>query len=29
VRHRIDEDKRTVTVLDVTHRSDIYHPHRF
>lgn len=28
VRYRINEEKRTVTVVDVAHRSDIYHPRR-
>jgi mRNA interferase RelE/StbE len=28
VRYRIDETKRSVTVLDVAHRSDIYHSRR-
>lgn len=28
VRYRVDEDKRVVTVVDVAHRSDIYHPRR-
>jgi mRNA-degrading endonuclease RelE of RelBE toxin-antitoxin system len=28
VRYRIDEAKRLVTVVDVAHRSDAYHPGR-
>jgi mRNA interferase RelE/StbE len=28
VHYRIDEEKKTVTVVDVAHRSDIYHPRR-
>jgi mRNA interferase RelE/StbE len=28
VRYRIDEEKRVVTVVDVAHRSDVYHPRR-
>ena len=28
VRHRTDNEKDVVTVVDVAHRSDIYHPRR-
>ena len=28
VRYRIDDDKRTVTIVDIVDRSDIYHPGR-
>lgn len=28
VRYRVDEEHKTVTVVDVAHRSDIYHPRR-
>lgn len=28
VRYRIDDDHKTITVIDVAHRSDIYHPRR-
>jgi len=28
VRYQIDEEKRTVTVLDIAARSDVYHPGR-
>lgn len=28
VRYRIDEEKRLIQVIDVAHRSDIYHPRR-
>lgn len=28
IRYRIDDDKRTVTVIDITGRSDVYYPGR-
>jgi mRNA interferase RelE/StbE len=28
VRYRVDDEKRVVTVVDIAHRSDAYHPRR-